>query len=189
MFGPVTTKSAPSSGGAPGVGRAKELPVPSTRYPRPSERDDFGRVVYFTDAVFAIAMTLLVEIGVPETVEGAPDDPAALLGAFADKGPLIFAFFLGCYVIGFYWAAHHRFMSWLEAVDRGFVLLTVVYLAFVALLPFPTGVLGEFGENPIAVVAFALPWLAIAMWFLAIPLQLVWACYRPAATARYLASG
>ena len=217
--------------------------MPSTRYPRPSERDDFGRVMYFTDAVFAIAMTLLVvEIGVPETIEGAPADPAALLGAFADKGPLIFAFFLGCYVIGFYWAAHHRFMSWLEAVDRGFVLLTVVYLAFVALLPFPTGVLGEFGQNPISVtafalnmgavsgmetvlfayawrrrlfrqelpedvyrwalgssllpvlafalsiaVAFALPWLAIAMWFLAIPLQKVWARYRPAATGSYLA--
>ena len=49
--------------------------------------------------------------------------------------------------------------------------------------------LDEFGENPIAVVAFALPLLAIAMWFLAIPLQLVWARYRPAATARYLARG
>jgi uncharacterized membrane protein len=216
--------------------------MPSTRYPRPSERDDFGRVMYFTDAVFAIAMTLLVvEIGVPETIEGASDDPAALLGAFADKGPLIFAFFLGCYVIGFYWAAHHRFMSWLDAVDRGFVLLTVAYLAFVALLPFPTGVLGEFGENPVAVIAFAVnmgavssmetvlfsyarrrrlfreelpadvyrwavgssllpvllfalsipvafiaPWLAIAMWLLAIPLQWVWARYRPAAAGRYL---
>ena len=82
--------------------------MPSTRYPRPTERDDFGRVMSFTDAVFAIAMTLLVvEIGVPETIDGAPDDPGALLAAFADKGPLIFAFFLGCYVIGFYWAAHH----------------------------------------------------------------------------------
>ena len=205
----------------------------STRYQRPSERDDFGRVMSFTDAVFAIAMTLLVvEVGVPETIGGAPDDPGALLDAFADKGPLIFAFFLGCYIIGFYWAAHHRFMSWLDAVDRGVVLLTVVYLAFVALLPFPTGVLGEFGENPVAViayavnmgavssmetvlfsharrrrlfrwalgssllpvvafalsipVAFAVPWLAIAMWLLALPLQLVWTRYRPAATGRYL---
>jgi TMEM175 potassium channel family protein len=41
-------------------------------------------------------------------------------------------------------------------VDRGFLALTVVYLSFVALLPFPTGVLGEFGENPTSVVAFAL---------------------------------
>jgi hypothetical protein len=45
--------------------------------------------------------------------------------------------------------------SWLAAVDRGFVALTVVYLSFVALLPFPTGVLGEFADNPISVVAFA----------------------------------
>ena len=131
--------------------------MPSTRYPRPSDRDEFGRVMYFTDAVFAIAMTLLVvEIGVPETVAGDADDPGALLAAFADKGPLIFAFFLGCYVIGSYWVAHHRLMSWLVAVDRGFVALTVVYLSFVALLPFPTGVLGEFGENPTSVIAFAL---------------------------------
>lgn len=58
-------------------------------------------------------------------------------------------------MIGSYWLAHHRFMSWLDEVDRGFVALTVVYLSFVALLPFPTGVLGEFGDNPISVVAFA----------------------------------
>jgi uncharacterized membrane protein len=139
------------------IGRTKEQPMPSsTRYPRHGENGGFDRVVYFTDAVFAIAMTLLVvEIGVPETIEGAAEDPAAMLGALGDKGPLIFAFFLGCYVIGSYWAAHHRFMTWLAAVDRGFVALTVVYLSFVALLPFPTGVLGEFGDNPISVVAFA----------------------------------
>ena len=137
--------------------------MPSTRYPRSSDQDDFGRVVSFTDAVFAIAMTLLVvEIGVPERIAGEVDDPAALLDAFADKGPLIFAFFLGCYVIGSFWVAHHRFMSWLAAVDRGFVVLTVVYLSFVALLPFPTGVLGEFGQNPISVVAFALNMAAIS---------------------------
>jgi uncharacterized membrane protein len=111
--------------------------TPSTRYPR-REHDEFGRVVYFTDAVFAIAMTLLVvEIGVPETIAGDADDPGALLAAFADKGPLLFAFFLGCWVIGSYWVAHHRFMSWLAAVDRGFVVLSVVYLSFVALRPFP----------------------------------------------------
>jgi Endosomal/lysosomal potassium channel TMEM175 len=169
--------------------------MPSTRYPRPSERDDFGRVMSFTDAVFAIAMTLLVvEIGVPGTTEGASDDPGALLGAFADKGPLIFAFFLGCYVIGFYWAAHHRFMSWLDAVDRGFVLLTVVYARRRRLFreeP-PTDIYRwALGSSLLPVLLFALsipvafvaPWPAIAMWLLAVPLQVVWARHRPAATA------
>ena len=122
----------------------------STRYPRRGENDDFGRVVTFTDAVFAIAMTLLVvEIGVPERAVGHPTDPAVLLDAISDKGPLLFAFFLGCYVIGSYWVAHHRFMSWLAAVDRGFLFLTVVYLSFVALLPFPTGVLGSAGDRAV----------------------------------------
>jgi uncharacterized membrane protein len=95
--------------------------------------------VFFTDAVFAIAMTLLVvEIGVPDPIEGAAaDDPAALLDVLGDKLPLLAAFFIGCFVIGSYWAAHHRFLSMLAAVDRTFVILTVVYLAFVALLPFP----------------------------------------------------
>jgi hypothetical protein len=35
-------------------------------------------------------------------------------------------------------------------------------------------------------IAFALPWLAIVIWLLAIPLQLVWARYRPAGASRYL---
>jgi uncharacterized membrane protein len=129
----------------------------STRYQRRGENLEFSRVVFFTDAVFAIAMTLLVvEVGVPDPIRGAAaDDPGALLEVLGDKVPLIAAFFVGCFVIGSYWAAHHRFMSWLAAVDPGFVGLTVVYLAFVALLPFPTSVLGEFGDNPISAVLFA----------------------------------
>jgi uncharacterized membrane protein len=166
----------------------------STRYPRHGENGGFDRVVYFTDAVFAIAMTLLVvEIGVPDTIEGAAEDPAAMLGALGDKGPLIFAFFLGCYVIGSYWAAHHRFMTWLAAVDRGFVALTVVYLSFVALLPFPTGVLGEFGDNPISAVrALAAGGLCPALAgdpHLAhgAPAPADLSRYRPAEAGRYLA--
>ena len=224
------------------AGEAEGEPTPATRYPRHGGAGDFERVVFFTDAVFAIAMTLLVvEIGVPERVAGDADDPAALLDALGDKAPLVLAFFIGCYVIGSYWVAHHRLMSWLVAVDRGFVALTVVYLSFVALLPFPTGVLGEFGQNPVSVVAFAVnmgavstmeavltsharrrrlfreewpadvyrwylrgslspvllfaasmpvafvsPWLAIAIWFLAIPLGALLDRLRPAEAGRYL---
>jgi uncharacterized membrane protein len=138
------------------------MPSP-TRYRRQGENLDFGRVVFFTDAVFAIAMTLLVvEVGVPEVTGNAGADPGALLDLLADKVPLLIAFFVGCFVIGSYWVAHHRFVSWLAAVDPAFLGLTVVYLSFVALLPFPAGVLGEFGDNPVSVVAFAANMIAVS---------------------------
>ena len=182
----------------------------------------------------------MVEVGVPATISGSEDDPGALLDAIGDRLPLIAAFFLGCGVIGSYWAAHHRFVASLQTLDGGYVGLTVLYLAFVAFLPFPTGVLGEFPENPISVVAFGVnmgavsgmevallrhawrrglfreqlpedvyswartaslapvllfvasvpvafvyPWLAVAVWFLAWPLQMLRNRRRPAQFDRY----
>ncbi|HSO55480.1 MAG TPA: TMEM175 family protein [Actinomycetes bacterium] len=71
---------------------------PPIRYPRQGENLDFGRVVFFTDAVFAIAMTLLVvEVGVPEAAGDATDDPGALLDLLQNKVPLVVAFFIGCF--------------------------------------------------------------------------------------------
>jgi hypothetical protein len=84
---------------------------------------------------------------VPEALDGALGDPGALLGELREKVPLIAAFFLGCFVIGAYWWANHRFVSRLAAVDSRYILLTVLYLTFVALLPFPTGLVGEFPTN------------------------------------------
>ena len=51
-------------------------------YPREGDGVGFDRVVFFSDAVFAIAITLMaVEIGVPEIEE--PDSTHALWTAFA----------------------------------------------------------------------------------------------------------
>jgi uncharacterized membrane protein len=136
---------------------------PNLRYRREGPGLEFDRVTFFTDAVFAIAMTLLVvEVGVPESIDGASGDAGALLETLRDKVPLLAAFFLGCFIIGAYWTAHHRFMAQLKAVDLRFVFLTVVYLTFIALLPFPIGLIGEFPENPISVVALAITAAAVS---------------------------
>jgi uncharacterized membrane protein len=116
---------------------------------------EFERLAFFTDAVFAIAMTLLI---VAVAVPGLRDESSGheLLHALGDKSPEFLAFFVGFAVLGNYWLAHHRFYGYLARIENGFVALSLLYLAFVAWLPFPTALLGEFGDNALAVSLFAL---------------------------------
>lgn len=124
------------------------------RYERSGSGLEFDRVAFFTDAIFAIAMTLLiVDVGIPSLSDGSDTDVLARaldenLGAFV-------AFFIGFFILGGYWLAHHRMYTTLGSVDGPYVALNLLYLAFVAFLPFSTGLLGEYIDNPLAVSVFA----------------------------------
>jgi uncharacterized membrane protein len=111
-------------------------------------------VLAFSDGMFAIAMTLLVVgIGVPTIADGS--DEGQLLDAFHDLVPEIVSFFISFAVIGRYWVAHHQFFARLRAMDYGLIGINLVYLAFIAFLPFPTALLGNYFENPISVATYA----------------------------------
>lgn len=120
-------------------------------------RDDleFGRVVAFSDAVFAIAMTLLT-VGITLPILRQPDSTSELLRDLNELQPEIISFFVSFTVIGFYWLAHHRFVASLVSVDNTLVALHLPYLAFIALLPFPTSMLGRYDANPVALASYAL---------------------------------
>jgi len=115
---------------------------------------EFGRVVAFSDGLFAIAMTLLV-VGI--TVPAIPDtgDVGELADALGELQSNVISFFISFAVIGRYWVAHHAFFSGLREIDRGLIGLNLVYLAFIAFLPFPTAVLGTYFENPLSVAIYA----------------------------------
>lgn len=117
---------------------------------------EFDRVSFFTDAVFAIAMTLLIVTIEPPTLTGDTTSVGALRDALSDLGPQIFSFFLAFFLLARYWLAHHAFASTLDRVDRTLASLTLCYLAFVAFLPFPTALVGEYGSNPLSAVLFAI---------------------------------
>lgn len=124
-----------------------------TRYDRDSP--EFGRVLAFSDGLFAIAMTLLVVgIGVPNLSD--KDDIGELANALNDLTPAFISFFISFSVIGRYWLAHHQFFSLLKAIDPALIRLNMVYLGFIAFLPFPTALLGELFENPLSVVTYAI---------------------------------
>jgi uncharacterized membrane protein len=129
-----------------------ETPPKGKLYPRGSE--EFSRVLSFSDGLFAIAATLLV-VGIAVPTIGDADSVGDLADALNDQSEEFISFAISFAVIGRYWVAHHRMFSLMRAFDRGFVNLNLTYLGFVAFVPFPTALLGEYFDNPLAVTVYA----------------------------------
>jgi uncharacterized membrane protein len=128
-------------------------------YPRGEE--EFGRVLSFSDGVYAIAITLLVlSIDLPHLTDAG--DPGTMLEALGDREAQIISYAISFAVIGRYWLAHHQFFSRLRALDGGLIGLNLVSLAVIAFLPFPTDVLGNYFENPVSVALYAITVAAIS---------------------------
>jgi uncharacterized membrane protein len=105
------------------------------------------RLEAFADAVFAIAITLLViEIRLPphEEVVRVGGVGPALVGLW----PSYTGYFVSFVVIGIMWANHHNLMKLVDRVDHGFITLTLLLLMCVAFLPFPTAVMAEHLADP-----------------------------------------
>ena len=122
---------------------------------------EFSRVLAFSDGLFAIAMTLLV-VGIE--VPDIPDTESVgeLWDAVNDLDASFISFFISFFVIGRYWVAHHQFFSMLSRLDQGLIWLNIVYLCFIAFLPFPSGLLGNFFENPLAFTIYAVAVAAVS---------------------------
>ncbi len=122
--------------------------------PEPGDTLALERVVFFTDAVFAIAITLLViEIRLPDGLTDASG--TAVREALVELLPKILTYVLSFVVIGLYWLAHWRRYAVIHAVDEQLVRLNLLLLGLVAFIPFPTALLGEHGDQPVVVVIYA----------------------------------
>jgi uncharacterized membrane protein len=118
---------------------------------------ELDRIVFFSDAVFAIAITLLVlDIKVPEMPDNlvAEELPAQLLALW----PKYFGYVLSFLVIVTFWNIHLSIFSDIRGYDRGLIWLNSIFLMFVAFVPFPTSPLSEYGgyQLPVAIYAATL---------------------------------
>ena len=123
---------------------------------RAYDRDsvEFARALTFTDGLFAIAMTLLVvSLAVPTLNDH--NSVGELADQLSDDSATFISFAISFAVIGRYWFAHHTFFSALARMDRRLIALNLIYLAFIAFLPFPTALLGAYFENPLSIVIYA----------------------------------
>ena len=110
---------------------------------------EFARLVNLSDAVFAIAMTLLVlTLDVPEV----PADELA--GALAGELPQLIAFLLSFALVANIWWQHHKLFARLAWIDPGIVAVNMGLLGAVALVPFPTGLVGNTPTLRAAVLPF-----------------------------------
>lgn len=109
------------------------------------------RMILFSDAVFAIAITLLVlEIKIPSRealAEHGGISDRALLHLLGNLIPKFVGFLTSFMLIGLYWAVHHRMFGFVTAYNRKLLVLNLLFLFFVALMPFSTGFYSEFAGS------------------------------------------
>jgi uncharacterized membrane protein len=123
------------------------------------ELDERGRaldrVLAFSDGVFAIAITLLVlNFRVPH-LTGTQNRDTRLFHSLSHDSGLFIGFIVSFYSIARFWIAHHSLSLVLRRVNAQFVALNLVFLAFIVFLPFPTELVGVYGNTATAIVFYA----------------------------------
>jgi uncharacterized membrane protein len=115
---------------------------------------DRDRIVNLSDGVFAIAITLLVldirAPGIPENLVSR-QLPAALLSLW----PNYLGYFLSFVGISAFWLIHHSIFRPIRSYDRNLLYLNFLFLMVVAFMPFPTSLLGEYGDHQLPVAIYA----------------------------------
>ena len=110
--------------------------------------------MFFSDAVFAIAITVLVlDIRLPDGADTAND--RQLLGLLVGLWHQYLAYGISFWVIGLYWISHHRKFLFIKRFDQLLLSLNLLLLMVIALIPFPTAVLSRNG-NLTATIFYAL---------------------------------
>jgi uncharacterized membrane protein len=112
---------------------------------------EYDRVLFFSDAVFAIAITLLVvDIRVPDLPSGLIDAGQQLRASESR----IFGFGLSFAVIGLFWLSHHTIFRHITAIDRVLILINLLFLGTIAFLPYPTALLSATSTDQAAATIF-----------------------------------
>jgi uncharacterized membrane protein len=105
------------------------------------------RIILFSDAVFAIAITLLIiEIKVPHLLPEYTN--LEVMHAYLELMPKFLGFFVSFFFVGLYWTVHHQLMNYLINYNPKLVWLNLLFLLSIVLFPFSTALDSEYtGQN------------------------------------------
>jgi hypothetical protein len=96
---------------------------------------EFDRVLFFSDAVFAIAAALLSRTARAATAAKITTAHEITAHGQPDRLRISFA------VIALFWLGHHGIFRYITAFDRPLILLNLLFLGTIAFLPYPTALL------------------------------------------------
>jgi uncharacterized membrane protein len=113
------------------------------------------RVLAFSDAIFAIAITLLtLNLEVRPGLHG--DD---FTSALHQVLPALGAYVLSFVILGQLWLAHHRIFGVIARVDYTVLVRNLVFLGLIAIMPFPVRLLSDYTRRPLAVAIYAVAFI------------------------------
>ncbi|WP_433279375.1 TMEM175 family protein [Pseudonocardia xinjiangensis] len=116
--------------------------------PKPLER-----LTMFTDAVVAIAITLLV-LPLVDAVGEAAQARVPAVEMITDNQPQIYSFLLSFVVIARFWLVHRRLFDEAEVDSRALVFWNMAWLLTIVVLPFPTEMIGVYGDDRLTVTVY-----------------------------------
>ncbi|MFC1875093.1 TMEM175 family protein [Chloroflexota bacterium] len=136
------------------------------------ERDREGaffttnRIEALTDGVFAIVMTLLVlDISIPEIERSSVQ--AELPGRLLELWPKFYSYALSFVVLGLMWISHRRIFHYIKRSNSGLLWVNIIFLMFVALIPFSTSLIGDYRMEQFTFVVYGINlFLIFAMMFI-----------------------
>lgn len=133
---------------------------------QPPRTTDTDRLETFSDAVFAIALTLLVlDLPAPE--------PGRFLETLTTEWSTYLAYLISFLTIGSIWLSHHNAISHINRADPLLLLLNLLLLLGASLVPWPTALIssallgGQHADQVVAILVFALVTALVGLpWFL-----------------------
>ncbi|MGW7684389.1 TMEM175 family protein [Kribbella sp. NPDC054772] len=107
---------------------------------------DPDRLILFTDAVVAIAITLLV-LPLVDLVPEVRADGGDAVSVITEHRQELFTFLLSFAVIANFWLGHHRVFEHVRAYNPLLMRLNLLWLLTIVVLPFPTEIIGAFKSD------------------------------------------
>jgi len=127
--------------------------------PAEQRNADPDRLVFLTDGVIAIIITILVlDIRVPELGSGQ-----SLADSLAEARPTFVSFVISFLLVGMFWTMHRQTFGQVRYVDHNAIWINLLLLLFLSLVPFASSALGEYSSEPAALHLYGIVMIAASL--------------------------